>query len=79
LVLRLLKLFYYSLRSALEAKARLYDELSSPNASNADILAAQQVLLVDFRRKQREQEREEGETDDEDDTPVADYGDDDDW
>jgi len=65
-------------RSALEAKARLYDELSSPNASKADINAAQQVLLVDFRRKQRDQEREEEDAY-EDDTPTADYGDDDDW
>lgn len=69
-------------RSALEAKARLYDELSSPNASKADLLAAQQMLLVDFKRKQRYQEKEDGEMDDDDDndeTPAGDYGDDDDW
>ncbi|XP_059480919.1 coiled-coil domain-containing protein 174 [Neocloeon triangulifer] len=73
---------YLKSRSALEAKARLYEELSSPNASNAEILAAQQCLLVDFRRKQRERDREEGEIDyrDEvDDTPAGDYGDEGDW
>jgi hypothetical protein len=68
-------------RSALEAKARLYDELSSRSASKADLLGAQQMLLVDFKKKHRQQqEKEEGETDDDDDyTPAGDYGDDDDW
>jgi hypothetical protein len=76
----LLNNYSYFFRSALEAKARLYDELSSRSASKADLLGAQQMLLVDFKRKHRDQEKEEGETDDEDDyTPAGDYGDDDDW
>ncbi|CAB3375571.1 Hypothetical predicted protein [Cloeon dipterum] len=73
---------YLKSRSSLEAKARLYDELSSPNASKSEILAAQQCLLVDFKRKQQEREHEEGEIeycDEVDDTPAGNYGDDDDW
>ncbi|KAF4516792.1 hypothetical protein B566_EDAN004631 [Ephemera danica] len=41
-------------RSILEAKAELYDKLSSAGASKVETLSAQSVALVDFRQKQRE-------------------------